>query len=37
MNYAALTFNTKKPKVRRNKREVEKVTVYSDMRCSDRE
>ncbi|XP_064181259.1 signal-regulatory protein beta-2-like [Anguilla rostrata] len=29
MNYAALTFTTKKPKVRRNKREMEK-TVYSD-------
>ncbi|XP_064181753.1 immunoglobulin superfamily member 3-like [Anguilla rostrata] len=37
MNYAALTFTTKKPKVRRNKREVEKETVYSDMRCRDRE
>ncbi|XP_035266642.1 uncharacterized protein LOC118223773 [Anguilla anguilla] len=37
MNYAALTFTTKKPKVRRNKREVEKVMVYSDMRCRDRE
>ncbi|XP_035266674.1 immunoglobulin superfamily member 3-like isoform X1 [Anguilla anguilla] len=37
MNYAALTFTTKKPKVRRNKREVEKETVYSDMRFRDRE
>ncbi|XP_064181754.1 uncharacterized protein LOC135249950 [Anguilla rostrata] len=37
MNYAALTFTTKKPKVRRNKREVERETVYSDMRCRDRE
>ncbi|XP_035264005.1 uncharacterized protein LOC118222483 [Anguilla anguilla] len=37
MNYAALTFNTKKPKVRRNKREVERETVYSDMRFRDRE
>ncbi|XP_061090008.1 uncharacterized protein LOC133123552 [Conger conger] len=31
MNYAALSF-TKKPKVRRNKREVQGETVYSDMR-----
>ncbi|KAJ8245037.1 hypothetical protein COCON_G00236270 [Conger conger] len=31
MNYAALSF-TKKPKVKRNKREVEGETVYSDMR-----
>ncbi|XP_061090003.1 uncharacterized protein LOC133123547 [Conger conger] len=31
MNYAALSF-TKKPKVRRNKREVQEETVYSDMR-----
>ncbi|XP_035266673.1 immunoglobulin kappa light chain-like [Anguilla anguilla] len=37
MNYAALTFTTKKPKVRRNKREVEKETVYSDTRFRDRE
>ncbi|XP_064181727.1 uncharacterized protein LOC135249942 isoform X1 [Anguilla rostrata] len=37
MNYAALTFTTKKPKVRRNKREVEKETVYSDMRFRDHE
>ncbi|XP_064181764.1 uncharacterized protein LOC135249957 [Anguilla rostrata] len=37
MNYAALTFTTKIPKVRRNKREVEKETVYSDMRFRDRE
>ncbi|XP_064181289.1 uncharacterized protein LOC135249701 [Anguilla rostrata] len=37
MNYAALTFTTKKPKVRRNKREVERETVYSDMRFRDRE
>ncbi|XP_035266633.1 uncharacterized protein LOC118223771 isoform X1 [Anguilla anguilla] len=37
MNYAALTFTTKKPNVRRNKREVEKETVYSDMRFRDRE
>ncbi|XP_035266689.1 uncharacterized protein LOC118223805 [Anguilla anguilla] len=37
MNYAALTFTNKKPKVRRNKREVEKETVYSDMRFRDRE
>ncbi|XP_061090009.1 uncharacterized protein LOC133123553 [Conger conger] len=31
MNYAALSF-TKKPKVRRNKREVQDETVYSDVR-----
>ncbi|XP_061090012.1 uncharacterized protein LOC133123558 [Conger conger] len=31
MNYVALSF-TKKPKVRRNKREVQGETVYSDMR-----
>ncbi|XP_064181260.1 uncharacterized protein LOC135249673 [Anguilla rostrata] len=37
MNYAALTFTTKNPKVRRNKREVEKETVYSDIRFKDRE
>ncbi|XP_035266665.1 immunoglobulin superfamily member 3-like [Anguilla anguilla] len=37
MNYAALTFTTKKPKVRRNKREMGKETVYSDMRFRDRE
>ncbi|XP_064181755.1 immunoglobulin kappa light chain-like isoform X1 [Anguilla rostrata] len=37
MNYAALTFTTKNPKVRRNKREVEKETVYSDTRFRDRE
>ncbi|XP_035266664.1 uncharacterized protein LOC118223786 [Anguilla anguilla] len=37
MNYAALTFTTKKPKVRRNKREMEKETIYSDMRFRDRE
>ncbi|XP_035266669.1 immunoglobulin kappa light chain-like isoform X2 [Anguilla anguilla] len=37
MNYAALTFTNKKPKARRNKREVEKETVYSDMRFRDRE
>ncbi|XP_064176372.1 uncharacterized protein LOC135247009 [Anguilla rostrata] len=37
MNYAALNFTAKKPKVRRNKREAEKETVYSDMRFRDRE
>ncbi|KAJ8337702.1 hypothetical protein SKAU_G00366680 [Synaphobranchus kaupii] len=37
MNYAALTFTTKKPKVRRNKREAERETVYSDMRFKERE
>ncbi|KAJ8337698.1 hypothetical protein SKAU_G00366640 [Synaphobranchus kaupii] len=37
MNYAALTFTTKKPKVRRNKREAERETLYSDMRFKERE
>ncbi|KAJ8246819.1 hypothetical protein GJAV_G00255740 [Gymnothorax javanicus] len=37
MNYAALTFSSKKPKERRNKREVQRETIYSDMRFKDRE
>uniref|UniRef100_A0A0E9VDX0 Uncharacterized protein n=1 Tax=Anguilla anguilla TaxID=7936 RepID=A0A0E9VDX0_ANGAN len=38
MNYAAFDFSTtKKPKVRTKKKEVEKETVYSDMRFRDRE
>ncbi|KAJ8246823.1 hypothetical protein GJAV_G00255780 [Gymnothorax javanicus] len=37
MNYAALTFSSKRPKERRNKREVQRETIYSDMRFKDRE
>ncbi|KAJ8246822.1 hypothetical protein GJAV_G00255770 [Gymnothorax javanicus] len=31
-NYAALTFASEKPKVRKNKREVQRETIYSEMR-----
>ncbi|KAJ8246824.1 hypothetical protein GJAV_G00255790 [Gymnothorax javanicus] len=37
MNYAALTFSSKRPKERRNKREVERETIYSDMKFKDRD
>ncbi|KAJ8246826.1 hypothetical protein GJAV_G00255810 [Gymnothorax javanicus] len=35
INYAALTFNTKKPKVKRNYTEAESETIYSEMKWND--